>query len=98
MLIMRGGDILSKTEYDNFGQKLAFHTAPTLLGIKCASLVSLSLAEFNLDFHTRYFNRRAAAKGLKSSILCSCNNRALMFVYSERLLNKRLSDSGIFLI
>ena len=98
MLIMCGGDFLSKAEYDNFGEKLAFHTAPTLLGIKCASLVSLSSAEFDLDFHTQYFNRRAAAKGLKSSILCSCNNRALMLVYSERLLNKRLSDSGIFLI
>ena len=95
MLIVRGGVILSKTEYNNFGQKLAFHTAPTLLGIKCASLVSLSSAEFDLDFHTQYFNRRAAAKGLKSSILCSCNNRALMLVYSERLLNKRLSDNAV---
>lgn len=69
MLIVCGGDILSKTEYDNFGQKLAFHTAPTLLGIKCASLVSLSSTEFDLDFHMQYFNSRAAAKELKSRIV-----------------------------
>lgn len=86
---------MSKTEYDNFGQKLAFHAAPTLLGIKCASLVSLSSAEFDLGFHTRYFNRRAAAKGLKSRILCSCKNRALMLVYSEKLLGKRLADNAV---
>ena len=77
MLIMRGGDFLSKAEYDNFGQKLAFHTAPTLLGIKCASLVSLSSAEFDLDFHTQYFNSRAAAKGLKSSLQQPCADACL---------------------
>lgn len=84
---------MSKTEYNNFGQKLAFHTAPTLLGIKCASLISLSSAEFDLDFHSEYFNRRAAAKGLKSRILCSCGKRTLMLIYSEKLLEKRLADS-----
>ncbi|MGN1135699.1 MAG: hypothetical protein ACI4SF_05710 [Oscillospiraceae bacterium] len=46
---------MSKTEYDNFGQKLAFHTAHTLPGIKCASLVSLTSAEFDLDFYMAYF-------------------------------------------
>ena len=59
---------MSETEYNNFGQKLAFYTAPTLLGVKSASLVSLSSSEFDLDFHSEYFNRRATAKGLKSRI------------------------------
>lgn len=86
---------MSKIEYDNFGLKLAFHTAPTLLGIKCASLVSLSSAEFDLDFHTQYFNRKAAAKGLKSRILCNCKNRASVLVYSEKLLGKRLADDAV---
>lgn len=86
---------MSKIEYDNFGQKLAFHTAPTLLGIKCASLVSLSSAEFDLDFHTRYFNSRAAAKGLKIRILCRCSDRALIFVYNEKLLKKCLADNAV---
>lgn len=83
---------MSKTEYYNFCQKLALHTAPTLLGIKCASLVSLSSSEFDLDFHSSYFNRRASSKGLKSRILCCCGDRKLMLIYSEKLLEKRLSE------
>ena len=86
---------MSKTEYFNFCQKLAFHAAPTLLGIKCASLVSLSASELDLDFHSAYFNRRASSKGLKSKILCCCGNRKLMLVYSEEKLAKRLSDNGV---
>lgn len=83
---------MSKTEYYNFCQKLALHTAPTLLGIKCASLVSLSSSEFDLDFHSSYFNRRAFSNGLKSRILCCCGDRKLMLIYSEKLLEKRLSE------
>ena len=86
---------MSKSEYFNFCQKLALHTAPTLLGIKCANLVSLSSAEFDLDFHSAYFNRRASSKGLKSKILCCCGNRKLMLVYSETMLAKRLSDNSV---
>ncbi len=86
---------MSKAEYDNFGQKLAFHSAPTLLGIKCASLISRSSSEFDLDFHSEYFNRRACVKGLKSRILCSCGSRRLLYVYSEKLLEKRLSDNAV---
>ncbi|MCI7759175.1 MAG: DUF3793 family protein, partial [[Eubacterium] saphenum] len=58
------------TERRNFGHLLAYHTAPTLLGIKCASLVSLSRKEYNVDENSGYFNRRTAAKGLKSRVLC----------------------------
>ena len=86
---------MSKTEYNNFGRKLAYHTAPTLLGIKCASLVSFSSAEFDIDFHTAYFNRKTAEKGLKCRVLCSCKNRALMLVYSEKLLKKRIEDNAV---
>lgn len=86
---------MSEIEYRNFGQLLAFHTAPTLLGIKCASLVSLSCAEYDVEEHSWYFNRRAATKVLKSRVLCGCRNRVLLLVYSERLLEKRLSDSTV---
>lgn len=86
---------MSKAEYTSFGRKLAFHTAPTLLGIKCASLFSLSSSEFDLDFHSQYFNRRTAAMGLASRILCRCKNRSLILVYSREQLAKRLSDSAV---
>ena len=86
---------MSKAEYTSFGRKLAFHTAPTLLGIKCANLFSLSSSEFDLDFHSQYFNRRTAAMGLASRILCRCKNRSLILVYSGEQLAKRLSDSAV---
>lgn len=86
---------MSKAEYTSFGRKLAFHTAPTLLGIKCASLFSLSSSEFDLDFHSQYFNRRTAAMGLASRILCRCKSRSLILVYSREQLAKRLSDSAV---
>ncbi len=86
---------MSKTEYHNFGKKLAFHTAPTLLGIKCASLLSLSSLEFDLDFHIKYFNNKTSAKGLKINMLCSCENRMLILVYSEKLMEKRLADNTV---
>ena len=85
---------MSKAEYCSFGRKLAFHTAPTLLGIKCASLFSLSSSEFDLEFHSRYFNLRAAALGLASRILCRCQNRSLLLVYSREQLANRLSDGA----
>lgn len=83
---------MSVTEYKNFGEKLAFHTAPTLLGIKCASLISLTTSEFELEKHSEQFNRKAVSKGLKSRILCSCGSRTLMLIYNEKQLEKRLSD------
>ena len=86
---------MSDTERRNFGRILAYHTAPTLLGIKCASLVSLSRTEYNVDEHSCYFNRRTAAKGLKSRVLCSCGGRDLLLVYNKTLLEKRLSDSEV---
>ena len=86
---------MSYIESRNFEQLLAYHTAPTLLGIKCASLVSLSRTEYDVDEHSCYFNRRTAVKGLKSRVLCSCGGRVLLLVYKETLLEKRLFDSEV---
>ena len=44
-----------------FERKLAMHTAPTLLGIKCAGLLSLSMDEFDVEAHLEFFNRRAVS-------------------------------------
>ena len=86
---------MPEAEYENFGRKLAFYTAPTLLGIKCASLISLSCAEFDLEFHSEYFNSRAAGKMLKIKILRSSESRKLLLVYNEKLLTKRLSECDV---
>ena len=81
---------MSVKEHNSFGQKLAYHTAPTLLGIKCASLISLSTGEFDIDIHSAAFNSRVHSKGLTSRVLCSCGSRTLLLVYSKKLLEKRL--------
>ncbi len=83
---------MSQEEYFSFNRKLAFHTAPTLMGIKCASLVSLSRAEFDIVGNLRIFNRRAAEKGLKIRILHLCETRCVMLVYNEKKLYARLRE------
>lgn len=83
---------MSRQEYMSFGRKLAFHTAPTLMGIKCASLIALSCSEFDLDLHLRIFNRRAADRGLKIRFLHRCEHRCVLLVYSESKLKARLTE------
>lgn len=85
---------MSSEECRRFEKKLAFHTAPSLLGIKCASLLTLSRSEFDISGNARRFNRRAAAKGLKIKVLreeCACRDRSLILVYNEGKLAERLS-------
>ncbi len=86
---------MSDSEHKKFGNLLAYHTAPTLLGIKCASLISLSINEYDVEGHSCYFNRRASVKGLCSRVMCSCGKRVLLLIYSEALLKKRLSDINV---
>lgn len=86
---------MSAAECMNFSKKLAYHSAPTLLGIKCASLISLLVNEFEINYHISLFNSKAAVKGLKTRILCECNSRLLILVYNERLLCKRLEEKDI---
>ncbi len=75
-----------------FESILAFHSAPSLLGIKCASLVSLCINELDIEENILRFNRKAAVKGLKIREMCHCKGRALILVYNEKLLEKQLLD------
>lgn len=79
-----------------FESKLAFHSAPALLGIKCASLVSIKhdvlwendlQHDFSLDEQIECFNSKASAKGLEIKKLCSCTKRTLIYVFNRHLLN-----------
>ena len=83
---------MCNNEYCKFGKILAFHTAPTLLGIKCASLISLSDDEKEIKRQSEIFNSKAAVKGLRSRILCSCGSRRLMLIYNEKQLEKRINE------
>lgn len=88
-------NVLSKVKYDGFEHKLVYHTAPTLLGIKCASLIAFSVDEFDINVHSQTFNRKAVSKGLKMEIMCKCTNRVLALIYSEKLLKIRLADVNV---
>ena len=54
---------MSVSECVKFEQKLAYFMAPSLLGIKCASLMSINKTEFSVLEHLERFNARAHAKG-----------------------------------
>jgi len=82
---------MSASECARFEQKLAFFAAPSLLGIKCASLLSLRKAEFQLSEHIEIFNTRAQVKGLRLKVLCECKNRYLVLIYQEAALRRQLA-------
>jgi hypothetical protein len=86
---------MSESECRQFEKKLAHFTAPTLLGIKCASLVSLSREEFDIPSYAAAFNARAEKGGLQMQIMCRCQKRLLVLLYRPKLLQKRLEESAI---
>lgn len=75
-----------------FEIKLAHHTAPSLLGIKCASLVSIQMDRFDVKEQAKRFNKMASGRGLKIKLMCHCKERTLVLQYNEKLLSASLSD------
>lgn len=74
---------------------LARHCAPTLLGAKAASLVSLPQKEFpDLPRLAEEYTARYAACGLAFLPLCECRQRCLLLVYRPASLKNRLSAPG----
>ncbi len=76
-----------------FERTLALHSAPALLGIKPACLMSLDRAQADIYNNAQFFNQKAVSRGLKIKILCECNSRCLMLLYSEKLLEKHLRNN-----
>lgn len=90
---------MSECEKHEFENTLALHTAPTLLGVKCANLVSVSQSERTVRSYVESCAESAAAHGVRMKILCRCRERTLVYVYHEKLLSAWLSraDVGNFL-
>lgn len=86
---------MSQSECVCFEKKLAYHTAPTLLGIKAASLISLSNNEFDISEHVIYFNSRIFARNLRMRVLCCCDKRSLILIYNEKLMKERLNRADV---
>lgn len=77
---------MSEYERKRFEEMLAFHSAPTLLGVKCANLFAVHQNEFSADDIEEYFGSMGALKGLSVRCLCRCKSRALVYVYQKELL------------
>lgn len=86
---------MSESEHNIFVKKLAYHAAPTLLGTKSASLLSLSAEGSDIDGNIEYFNKKTADKGLVCRIICRCKSRVLLLVCNDSLLKKRLADDNV---
>ncbi len=88
-------EVIVIEKYIGFEQKLAFHAAPSLLGIKAANMLSVKRKELDLNENIKRFNEKTAEKGLKIEILCECEEKALLLVYNRRLMENRFSDCKI---
>lgn len=73
---------------------LARHCAPTLLGVKAASLVALPDAQgVQPEPLIQAFNQQLGGKGMVFRSLGPCPRTALMLVYRPELLKKRLASA-----
>ena len=83
---------MSELERQSFERTLAVHSAPTLLGIKCANLISVAVNECGFLSYQHEFERHS---GLRMRVLCKCHERQLLYVYHETLLAMQLSQPDI---
>lgn len=73
-------------------QRLATHCAPTLLGAKAASLLSLSQQEFpDLPLQLRGYNSQLYHTGVRFIILREQSQRFLVLVYRPTMLRNNLN-------
>jgi hypothetical protein len=54
---------MSELERQSFERTLAVHSAPTLLGIKCANLISVAMDEHNMHDYQQEFENRSGEFG-----------------------------------
>lgn len=84
---------MSYDECAVFEKKLAYHSAPSLLGIKCANLLSIRQGECNVDENISRFNSKAVSKGLKIRKIAANKDTSLLLIYNQKLMERRFSES-----
>ena len=82
---------MSEAERRGIDSTLAFHSAPTLLGVKCANLISFDRSEEILAEYIRRFSERLSENVFRALQLCRCRKRTLVYIYNERMLKAWLS-------
>ena len=83
---------MSELERRSFEHTLAVHSAPALLGIKCANLISAAIDASDICDYRQEFESRS---NLQMRVLCQCHERQLLYVYHETLLAMQLSQPEI---
>jgi hypothetical protein len=86
---------MSASEISKFEMALAYHAAPTLMGIKCGSLLSLSSEEFDLSGLTELLSDQLADRGLHIRLIPASEKRRLVYIYSDEMLKQRLRCKAI---
>ncbi|MDO4863936.1 MAG: DUF3793 family protein [Ruminococcus sp.] len=77
---------MSEVERRMIDNDLAFHSAPTLLGVKCANLISIDRSEQTIAEYLREYSSELAARGLRARLLCKCRERTLVYIYNVKML------------
>ena len=82
---------MSEVERRSIDNTIAFHSAPTLLGVKCANLISF---DRNERISADYLNGSKDVLSEKEFIalqLCKCRERTLVYIYNPKMLTAWLS-------
>lgn len=82
---------MSEVERRSIDSVLAFHSAPTLLGVKCANLISFDMCEETITEYLHEFRYRLSENGLTAIQLCKCRKRTLVYIYNEKMLTAWLN-------
>lgn len=85
---------MSQEECRRFENKLAYHAAPSLLGIKCANLISLENDEFNILGQIERFNEIAGGRKLKIRLMCRCKKKNAAAALQRKAAFKVLIRTG----
>ena len=72
--------------------------APSLLGIKCANLISVKKTDFNIPEHLKHFNNKASSKNLEMRVICTYTDKVLIILYSKKLLKHQLIERKSMLL
>ena len=86
---------MSAEEVKRFEKALAFHAAPTLMGVKCGSLLALSVNEYDLTECSALIEAKRYGGEVCVRTVSRCPERRLLFVYNFHLLREALEKEGI---
>ncbi|WP_295076825.1 DUF3793 family protein [Ruminococcus sp.] len=82
---------MSEVERRSIDKDIAFHSAPTLMGVKCANLISFDMCEGTIAEYLNEFRYKLFKSGLKAIQLCKCRERTLVYIYNTKMLTAWLS-------